>query len=268
MIIKAVLCYGASALIIAAAVFAVIYFFKLTKRRLSALHTFIGALSFVAVLIIMFPLMMYAFSENSTAYMTSIMPEGIYKISIAVLFFLLVGLLRFFAVNKIYFNRYKNDEGMSFMAGYGLAGGILIGLYCLFMFLYVVITSCLHNFSSLTEGQTLLFENGTGISVFTPFSSHIFAAVIFAVYTALIMITASFMDQHAKLPYRIHSTLLMYAITCTCEILMICIILFAWSKTNPAAISIVCTIIAALAALALRMLYKYKAELPYNKQFD
>ena len=60
----------------------------------------------------------------------------------------------------------------------------------------------------------------------------------------------------------------MYIITNACEILMTCVILFASSKVNAVTISIVCAVIAALAALALAMLYKYKEELPYSKQFD
>lgn len=268
LIINAILCYGASVLIASAAIFAVIYFFKKTKRRLSVLHTLLGALSFIAVIITMFLLMMYAFSENSTAYISALMPIGVYKITIAVLFFFAVGLLRYFAVNALYFSRGKEDNGMSFMAGYGLAGASVAALYCLFMFMYVSYSAVTDKFVALTEGQALMFESGAGIAVFTPFVSHIFVIIIFAVYTALTLIIAEFMDQHAKLPYRKRSTFLMYIITNTCEILMTCVILFASSKVSELTISIVCAVIAVLAALALTMLYKYKEELPYSKQFD
>ena len=268
MIINAIACYGASVLIIAAAVFLILLFLKKTGRRLYALHIALGALSFTAVLTGMFILMMYAFSESSTAYMSALMPEAAYKISVAVIFFLLVGLIRYFVINAVYFNRYKQDEGMSFMTGYGLAGCIITALYCLFMFIYVSVTACMHGFIQLYEGQILMFEGGSEISVFTPFYSHIFVAIIFGVYALLVVIIAYFMDQHAKLPYKMHSTFLMYVITNTCEILMVCLILFASSKINTLIISIVCIVIAALAALSVRMLYKYKEELPYSKQFD
>ena len=268
MIINAILCYGASVLIAATAILAVIYFFKKTKRRLSVLHTFLGALSFIVVLIVMFLLMMYAFSENSTAYMSALMPIGVYKITIAALFFFIVGLLRYFAVNALYFLRGKEDKGMSFMTGYGLSGASVAALYCLFMLVYVSYSTVTDKFVGLTEGQALMFESGAGIAVFTPFISHIFVILIFVVYTALILIIAGFMDQHAKLPYRKRSTFLMYIITNSCEILMACVILFASSKVSTVTISIVCAVIAVLAALALTMLYKYKEELPYSKQFD
>ena len=157
---------------------------------------------------------------------------------------------------------------MSFMAGYGLAGASVTAFYCLFMLVYVSYSAVTDKFVELTEGQALMFESGAGIAVFTPFVSHIFVIIIFAVYTALTLIIAEFMYQHAKLPYRKRSTFLMYIITNTCEILMICVILFASSKASAVTISIVCAVIAVLAALALTMLYKYKEELPYSKQFD
>lgn len=268
LINKAILCYGASVLIAVAALFAVLYFFKKTKRRFSVLHTFFGALSFTVILIAMFLLMLYSFSDNSTAYMSALMPVGAYKIAVAVIFFLIVGLVRYFAVNALYFSRGKEDKGMSFMSGYGLAGAIITALYCMFMFVYVLYSAVTDKFIGLNDGQALMFESGAGIAVFTPFVSHIFVVMIFAVYTALILIIAEFMDQHAKLPYRKRSTFLMYIITNACEILMTCVILFASSKVNAVTISIVCAVIAALAALALAMLYKYKEELPYSKQFD
>ena len=268
MVINALICYAVSVLISAAAAAAVIFFMKRRGARLSALHMLFGALSFILVIIGMTALMLYAFSENSTAYITAVMPESVYKLSIASAFFIVIGLVRYFAVNAVYFNRYKEENGISFMAGYGLAGSAITALYCLFMLVYVSVTAVSHKFTGMNAGQALTFEGGSNISVFTPLISHVFAAAIFGVYAALIMIIACFMDQHARLPYRKSSTLLMYIITCGCEILMLCVILFAAAKASAAVICTVCVVIAGLAGLALRMLYKYKEELPYNRQFD
>lgn len=268
MIIKALASYGISVLLTAATAVAFVLFFNRTGIRRRTLHILLGAIVFIAIIICMFFVLMFAFSENSTVYMTSMMDEGTYKISVAIIFFYLIGLIRYFVINAAYFNKGKNDSGMSFMAGYGLTASMIYGLYCLFMFIYISVTACMHKFMGISDGQALMFDDGTGISVFTPFLSHIFIAIVFALYAVLIMIIAYFMDQHSKLPYKKHSTVLMYIITNACEILMISVILFAVSKISPIVISVICVFTTALAAVALRMLYKYKEELPYNRQFD
>lgn len=268
LIINALLCYALSVLVTVGTIAAFKLFFRRAGLKFRPSHIAIGFVCFAAVMICMFLVLMFAFSENSTVYMTAMMDESIYKISVAIIFFFIVGLMRYFIVNAAYFNKDKNDSGMSFMAGYGITATVIYGFYCLFMFIYILITACTQGFVGISEGQALMFDDGTGISVFTPFFSHIFIAVVFAVYAVLTMVIAYFMDQHSKLPYKKSSTVLMYIITNACEILVISVVLFAISKISPIAISIVCILVTVLAALAVRMLYKYKEELPYDRQFD
>lgn len=267
MILNAVLCYLISALIIFAGVTLVYLYFKKTGKTLSLLHSFFGALGFVVMLIAMFVLMLYAFSQSSTAYMTALMPEGIYKITVAVLFFTAVGLVRYFALNSAYFNKFKEDKGVSFLVGYGMAGGVAVALYCIVTLIHLVVCALSSEFTGIDK-SVFLFENGARVSTFEPFYSHIFVALVFVVYTALMIILSVFMQQHATRPYKSGKTLRMYLLINGCEILMICVILFTSAKISTIVIAAVCLVVAVLAALAVRLLYKYEEENPYNKQFE
>lgn len=267
MILSSALCYIISALLIAAGVFFTLFYFKKTGKRFSLLHSFYGGLAFVVMLVAMFALMLYAFSETSTMYMTAMMPEGVYKITVALLFFTAICLIRYFAVNSAYFSNNKTDKGYSFLVGYGLSGGIAVAVYCVFMLIHVLSCAVSSDFIGIEESM-LLFESGARIDVFEPFYAHVFVALIFIVYTGLMLIMSMFMDQHANLPYKKKTTIMMYSMITCCELLVICIVLFASTKISAIAIAVISVIIVALAALALRLLYKYKEELPYSKQFD
>ena len=268
MIASAVLCYGAAALTVALAIVGTVLFFKKTQRRFSLLHAVIGAVSFAAVTAGMFALMLYSFSEDATDYMSAIMPEGLYKISVAVLYFAAVAALRYFILNGVYFNRCRADDGISFLAGYGIGAGAALLLYCLAMLVYIVISAAAYGYTGMSDGGALLFGNGERISVMLPFYGHIFAAGIFAAYAWLMLTYGVFADRHASLPYTGKRTAAVLVLLILCEIIMICSVLFHTSERGLIWVFAVCALSAAAAFAAVLKLYKYKKALPYEQQFE
>ena len=268
MIAKALICYALSVVLAVAAVVALCFYFKKANIRLSFAHLAIGTLSFIAVIAGMLFLIIFAFSEESVTYMKEIMSEAFYKIAVAVLFFAAICVIRYFVLNALYFQKERESKGSSFLAGYGLGGVLIIAVYCLFSFIYVGLTALSTEFLTLSSESVLHFKDSTVISVFTPFESHIFVTLVFVVYTALMLITAQFMTQHANLPYKWKHTLVMYLLTTFCEICMTCIFLFAVSRINYIAIIIIALVLMALAGVSVKLLYKYKEVLPYDKQFE
>ncbi len=265
MIIKSLIFYAVAVLVGICLFIGISIAFRKRKKKLMPLHMFFGSLGFLAMLVLMFLLMMYAFSENSTVYMSEIMPEFIYKVSVAFLFFAAVSAIRYFVLNMVYFNRDKINEGESFLAGYGFCGCALITLYSFFMFIMLLTTSMRSELVSFDD-NALFFADGSVISSFASPLSVVLVSLVFVAYTALCVIIAEFMTQHATLPYSKISTLIVYLITAFCEHIMISVFLFA--SVSIVAVIIVSVIMLVLAALAVALLYKYKEELPYNKQFE
>ena len=267
MICKALICYAVSFMIPVIAVFLLAKFSK-NKLRLYPLHMFIGAASFFVALIAMLLLMLYAFSSGTVSYFTAHTPEWLYKVTVAVLFFTAICLIRYFILNAAYFSKNREEQGTSFLIGFGMSGAVAISLYCLFSFIYVGVTAMSSKLVELTEESVFVFADSSVISVFTPFESHIFLSLVFVVYTALMFVQARFMTQHANLPYKWHHTLIMYLLTSFCEVLMLCIVLFAVSKINLIALIVMISAITVLSALSVKLLYKYKEYLPYKQQFN
>lgn len=265
MITKSLIFYALAVIVGILSLVGVAFAFKLRKRKLMPLHILFGALGFILVLVFMFLLIMFAFSENSTNYMTELMPEFIYKLTVVILFFAAISAARYFVLNAVYFNNDKTNEGESFLAGYGFCGAALVTLYSLFMFVMLFTTSLRSSLTSFDK-NALYFADGSVISSFATPSSVALVSVVFLVYTALCIIIAEFMTQHATLPYSKKSTLVVYLITALCEHIMISVFLFAAKSTL--AVVIVSAILVLLAAGAVALLYKYKEELPYNKQFE
>lgn len=268
MVIKAILFYLLSIITTAAIAYALVRVFAHQKKQLMPLHIFFGAGCFLVMVVIMLILMRFVFSENAIVFMTSYFPEAIYKIGIALMFFAAVCAARYFILNAVYFNRDKSNAGESFLAGYGICGAVLVSVYCLFMLITVICACVRSNYVSLGNDSTLLFKDGTVISVFLPLSSHFLITLFFALYTALCTIIGEFMNQHANLCYKAKTTFIVYSITAACELIMAATFVFAVSSASPVVILIVAAVLVALAVLAVRLLYKYKEELPYEKQFD
>jgi len=262
-----IICYFVATLVIVAALVFIGLFFKRTHKKMYISHAFIGAGAFFLVVIGMFILFMYAFSKQNTEYINALMPEWIYKTSIVFIYFAVVGIIRYFALNCVYFNNCKTDKGISFIAGYGIAGGVVVALYCFIMMIHILITSISSELLSF-DGTIFCYDSGARISVLTPFVSHIYVALVFTVYAGLMLVISLYMEQHAALPYKPFATFKMYIITHGSELLIISIFLFLMSKISALAIALICVVIVALAATALVLLYKYKEELPYSKQFD
>lgn len=265
MITKSLIFYALAVVVGLFSFLGIIAAFKIRKKKLFPLHMFYGTLGFVIMLILMFLLMIFAFSENSTVYMSALMPEFIYKLTVALLFFAAISVVRYFLLNAIYFNKDKLEKGESFLAGYGFCGCALVTLYSLFMFIMLFTTSVRSELVSFDE-NALFFADGSVISSFASPLSVMLVSLVFVVYTALCIIIAEFMTQHATLPYSKKSTLIVYLITALCEHIMISVFLFA-SRSVPAVI-IISVIMVLLASGAVALLYKYKEELPYNKQFE
>ena len=268
MIAKLLICYALAILLAVAGTIALKIYFKKNNIRFSVLNFLAGIASFVAILFAMLMFIMYAFSEESTLYMTAFMSEAVYKIAAAILFLVLVGILRYFLLNAIYFSKGREAQGSSFLAGFGMTGVYLIAFYCLFSFAFVAFTAANAPLITLTLESTLRFADHTIIPVFTPFESHVFVTILFLIYTALMLVTARFMTQHANLPYKWTHTLVMYLLTAFCEVCATAIILFAVAKMSYIWLIVIVAILAVLSGISVRLLYKYKDELPYEKQFD
>lgn len=268
MILNALLCYAVAAALPVAALIAAVLFLKKSGKKISALHTFIGAVSFIVMLAGMFALMLFAFAEMNVVYMTAYMSEAFYKILVTVIFFLAVGVVRYYVLNAVYFNRYKEDNGVSFLLGYGICGGLIISLYCLFMFFLTLCTSLSSPLVQLSEESVLIFESGSNISVFTPFYAHILFAVIFVLYCAFMLVLSMFMTYRSAHPYKWYSTLGMYITIQLCELLAVMMILFASTSISPLALVVIFVLLTVVSALTVKLLYRYKDEQPYTKQFE
>lgn len=268
MIFSAIICYLAAAILPVAALLLAVRILKKHGKKIFLSYSLIGALFFVIMLVGMFALMFYAFSKDAVAAVTAFLPESIYKIALALVFFTVIGLVRYLALNKCYFGNFKEEKGISFLFGYGICGGIAVSVYCVFMALHILFTSIATPLVSLSEQAVLLFENGARISVFTPFYSHIAISAVFVIYFALMIVIALFMSLHSAHPYKWQSTLRMYLFTHASELLAVLTLLFASSSVNPVVIAAICIIMLALSALSVKFLYKYQEELPYDKQFE
>lgn len=267
MVLKTLIFYAATLIVSLAALLGIGYAFKLRGRKLSKLHMTLGGVGFFAMLAAMFALMMAAFSEDAILYITAYMPEGLYKVLVGALFFAVISAVRYFALNLAYFNRGKCDNGESFLAGFGFCGCFLITFYSVYMFIFLAATAVGNTLISIDENG-FLFKDGSVVPAFTQPSAVFLVAVVFIVYTVLCMIIGEFMTQHASLPYKKRSTFTVYSITAVCELIMCCTFLFSITEISTVAIIIISVLVAALAAGAVVLLYKYKEELPYEKQFD
>lgn len=265
MVTKSLIFYALAVLIGILSFVGVAFAFKIRQKKLMPLHTLFGSLGFVLMLVLMFLLMMFAFSETSTDYMCALMPELVYKLGVVILFFAAISAIRYFILNAVYFNNGKINEGESFLAGYGLCGCTLVTIYSLFMFIMLLSASVRSTLTSFDK-SALYFADGSVISSFAAPSSVALVSVVFIVYTALCIVIAEFMTQHATLPYSKKSTLMVYIITALCEHIMISVFLLAAKSTL--AVVIVSVIMMLLAGFAVALLYKYKEELPYSKQFE
>lgn len=250
-----------------AAIFLVRSYLKKTKKRLYILHTIIGAIAFGGILAAMFSFMRYAFSEIVIMQVTVHISESLYKILLSVGFFLAVGIVRYVVVDLLYYNREYRDQGTSFLIGYGIAGCMLIAIYCLFMLTHVIYQASVSDFVALEESM-LLFKDEGRIVVFTPFISHVFLALVFAVYTGFMIVISIFMDLHSRKPYKGTVTFRMFLLTHGSELIMSAIMLFASASLNMVIIAVIFIIISVLAALSVKYLYKYEEKLPYDKQFE
>ena len=267
MILNALLCYGI-AFVIPIVSFVLLFIFTKKKFKFSVPNIIIGTLSFYVLAIGTMFLTMFAFSEETVMYMLSYMPEWLYKTLAALLFFGAVCVLRYFVLNAVYFSRNNEKGGASFLLGFGMAGAVAVSLYSLYSFVYIAITASVTDFVELTKESVLVFEDSTVISVFYPFWPHIVVALMFVVYGILMLVQSEFMTQHANLPYKWSHTLIMYLLTSACETCMLSVMLLCIAQVNIIFVLVVAAVLAVFSALSVKLLYKYKEELPYHSQFN
>ena len=267
MVAKTLIFYALAVVVAVLAIFAVRFVFKRRGIRLMPLHMFLGCLGFVAMLVLMMLLVFFTFSKEVVMSVTGYIHEGVYKVLLGALFFSLISAIRYFALNFVYFNRGKTDEGESFLAGFGICGSLMVSVYSLYMFLFLASTANGNKLLFIDENG-FAFADGAVVPAFGNSAAIPLVTVVFLVYTVLCLIIGEFMTQHAKLPYKRSSTATVYSITAFCELIMCCTVLFSISKISTVAIIIISVIVVALAGSAVFLLYKYKEELPYEKQFD
>ncbi len=267
MVIKSLIFYALTVIVSVAAFFAILLGMKKRKKQLRPLHMFLGFIGFLVMLALMFLVIIFAFSKSSVLYMTAFLPEGIYKVAVAILFFMLLGIIRHFVLSAIYFDRDKTDEGESFLLGFGFSGGAIVAIYSLFMFFTVLSTAITDKFTQFKDG-TMLFENGSIIAIFTPLYAHILIAVLFAFYSVLCIAISEFMTRLSSYRYKITKTLTVYSIISVCEIITLCSVLFALNALSVLICLIVSVASAVVSVLTVVYLYKYKEESPYKNQFN
>ncbi len=265
MIINALFSYGLAAAAVAAAYFGAAYFLKRTGRRVHAGFLISGILAFFAAVFGLYMLIAFAFSESSTAYMGELMPKSVYMISVVVIFFILLGLLRYFILNAALFDRDRERQGVSFLAGFGLAGGTAAAIYCLFMFAYIAFTAATSRFTGITPDGALNFENNETISVITPLYSHVFFILALICYAVLMLEAARFMEKHARYPFSAAKTFGIYLLLTVCESTMACVLIFSRATI---AVFVICAVVCAVFAAAVELLYRYRKEQAYDRQFE
>lgn len=267
MVFNATLFYILSILVVVLSAFGVALFFKKQNKKLYPLHIFFGALGFVVMLILLLLVVRFAFSQDASLYMTAYFTPAFYKIGLSILFFAAVFALRYFVLNAVYYNRYEFEKGSSFFVGFGLSGGAIMSLYCLFMLVSVGAAAIRSDFSKVYEG-TLLFKDGTVVSAFMPLYSHVVFALFFAVYTAFCLALNEFMIRRANHKYKRLKTLGVYTLIELCEVVIACLLVFAVSKLNIIVLVLLCAVFAIASIFTVKYLYKYIEEKPYDKQFD
>ena len=267
MVVKTLLFYAVAVVAAVALFIGIRLAFKFRKKTLSVSHMLIGSLFCGVTIALVIILARLGFSSYVLYYVKAWVSTELYQLVVTALFFFLIGLARFFALDFFYFNRDKSDKGESFLAGYGFCGALIVGIYSLFIFVWLSVTSLGNKLTDFQDGA-FLFEDGSVVSTFKATYAAVLLVAFFMIYTALCIIIAEFMSQHASLPYKKLSTVLVYGITSICEILMCSTFYYTVTKVSYVVLILVSVAIMALAAVAVIFLYKYKETLPYVKQFE
>ena len=127
----------------------------------------------------------------------------LFRVLVGMVYVVLTALLRFLLVKGIFFNRYKEEQGYSFVWGFGSTPAIFLGLYLLIM-TFVVAVNGIFNGPCIVESEGYLsFADNTIISVFQPTAGHISFAVLFLAFSVLHLASAYLMNKLSVRPYNL-----------------------------------------------------------------
>ncbi len=173
----ALLSYGISALLCLALPFVMHFSLKRKKESIRLFHLLLGLVFFIVFLVAYYFILgtYLAVKKGIGDYYNT----PVFRVTVITLITVVLSLLLTLFARGVYIRRQMFAENRSFFIGFGFGMPILIGVYCLSMFLILIahyMTSALLAFDPAVEA--FLFSGRKYISVFLPMWGHVSMAVI------------------------------------------------------------------------------------------
>ncbi len=250
-----------------------ILFVVLTKKKgykLNVLHTFFGVVAFLVMFICYFLILKHHLSaaDGVTNYYNS----PAYRVGIIGLFTVFFAILLWIFGMLVYMRRQSYRSCISFFAGFGSGGCIMVGGYALFMFVTLTIQCLASSFQYFdTNVQAFYFSDETYVSVFLPMSGHLSFAVA-AVCLLIIFVSFAWVMcriTSTVIPFKISLiSFICLLISLTTFLLVLCFMrMISCPHYLMAIISLLCS---GVSLLSVYFSYRFtnKVEGGYRKQFD
>ena len=187
-----------------------LFWMKKEGRRFFAGPFFIGIIAAVAVTgggILLFGLLFKGVDYYNTVFFRTLVGSVI---------LILICALRFLLIKSVFFNRYKEDQGVSFSLGIGLMPSLFLGVYLLIMSL-VLAGNCLFNGPSMIADGYLTFADNTIISIFQPVLGHLSFSLAFFFYSVMVLCSSKWMEKMAVKRYAPVVLILWTVLLCSFE---------------------------------------------------
>ncbi len=157
-------------------------FFK--KRLQSKLHWGGFAIGVVAsVFYVLLIMLLYRVTFSKEAYFNTV---G-FKTIVGFVYIALLAAIRMIILRMAAFNRYKEEQGLSFCFGLGAAPLGFLAIYSIFMFCCIAWNSIVHPPCVIEAEGFLSFADNTIISIFQPIIGHISYAILFVALAAIVV---------------------------------------------------------------------------------
>ncbi len=266
----AFICYAVAALICVALPILIAVFAGKKGYKLKGLHLFFGIVFFVIFFVGYYLVLKYHLTaaDGIAEYYNT----ATYRVVIIALLTAFASTLLWLFGMIVYMKRQSYKACLSFFAGFGCGGCILVGGYALLMFVMLTI-QCLR--SSLicfdTTVQAFYFSDETYFSVFLPMSGHISFAIAAFCFLIVSLTFALIMSRITSAHVPMWTSTLSFIgliISLSVFLVVLCFMsMFEWPHYVMAALSMLCAgICVGMTSLTYR--FVKIPESAYQKQFE